>query len=1188
MKHFYLLVFQLFFVVVIPITSWAQQSSKSDVGLSLDDVRLGLWSRFGTVESFAAKLKMPQSELEEFLTAHQWDLPTAPAVRLTNADLSGISEPLAPSSKNRLLDAFVNKNGKPDSNTQAIIGCDYDGITLAFLCKELEPDKLITSYPKKDPFPEVQRWFRDGDLVALKTKAGFPGNRLALNRTKVPETSVLLDDCVIIFLTPVSIGKDRSNLSPAAFVPDPAKWLSETTPAGKKSRVYLEGCYYAIAINPNGAVLDFFYDPWDSGTVCPAWSSRAQVIDYISSDFWSTEVRIPWESLKPTLNKDAVWAVDLARLSRTEDSGGVMIRSADSVLLRYNYSPSPIVLTPPVPLPEIKLSILEKGIGADQFPDLAAWDQQSPLSEFAEIRSGKKSEAIETRVTHDAETLFVRFDCQEQDLEKLKVVTPEEELAEYGETNRKRNYLDRREQFGLDWGDYVEVILAPNFEFDDHFHGGLFTFLVNSRGDLLERYYDSYGMNNVAPHPQWNSGARTKVTKSGNVWSVELAIPFDTLTRNDKASSTWGLNLHRCQSAPASGSSEKHFLWSSLPAAIDVPGWSMSLRSLRDERHLGVMTIEPDTISLGSKNRPGTAVARSQSDADRKLADRDRSSDRISDIAFPDSKHGWAVGGLGTIRHTSDGGITWQEQESGTDFILEKVFFLDKENGWVVGGWPRDSAVSLYGGMGVILATQDGGKTWNSQINGGSTWLKDIFFLDNKTGWAVGEFGVVMKTTDGGNQWRQVKNTGTRSWLYGITFLDGKHGVAVGHDETILLSNDGGENWKPQSSPVPHRANGWPSAYRAVAFSDLQNGWIAGDGGAILATQDGGKSWELESLDLPDTAIDLASFEDLDIAPNGVVRAVSPFVMMRKSPDESVWKVVKTGHSSMFRAVSFADDKNGWLAGERGVIMRCSDGGSSWSKQEKSPREMGLLYATAHDHHLNSAPLSVVSEKYDSAYVCVSRGVRPFELDGDYNRNMVAASAMASGVSTVHSFVDFSWRLRDQPHHIAQRYQNFAGIEGAERRLVAMIRALKPRILMAEQPVLQENYYAHGVGEIARAQIMAFDSAANPEKFPELLALGLKPHAPEKLYIITNWATRMYGIHPPTLEVTALAKEFSNRLGMTHGEARARSRNCFWGMLDRARPPSSSANIGSWKLHLKKWLGEIDLPEKNLFDFPRQ
>ena len=1055
---------------------------------------------------------------------------------------------------------------------------------MSITCRELQLDRLRADFPAVDTLPEKERRFWDGDHVGL-TKAF--GNDLrgikSWAEKQTPTTqSVLLDDCVIIMLTPVQIGKDRSYLFPAPFVPDPVKWLQETEPPADR-RVFLDGAYYAVAVNPNGAVLDVFFDPWDGGTICPAWPSQAQVNARKGDGFWRVDVNIPWSSLKPRINEDAVWGVDLARVRRGGDSPGHVTRSPQSTLLRYDVPISQPALKLR-PTPETSVKPLAGGKPVEAFPAQEVWNTVPAIDEFYNINGGRKADGIQARITHDSRTLFVRFDSRERDLDRLRVVTAADERAEYGEGNRKCNYLDRREQFGLDWGDYVEVILAPNLDFADRFHGGMFTFLVNSRGDLLERYYDDYGMFNVSPCPQWSSGAKVRVAKTDGSWSAELAIPLDVLCTTGKVSSTWGLNLHRCQSAQVTGGREAHLCWSMTHPSFEASGWPPTLKSLRDGGRLGVMHIEADRVKVESHpDRPRPAAARSAKSAAVKPATRQRQSDRLASVCFADRLHGWAAGGMGTLLHTSDGGTTWKQQAGGTDFILEKVFFIDRDHGWAVGGWPRDAAVSVLGGMGVILATVDGGRQWTKQLDGEATWLKDVFFLDRRLGWAVGEFGTVLKTTDGGKHWRQIKRTGTASWLYGITFLDDCRGFAVGHDETILRTNDGGQTWTLQPGPVPHRANGWPAAYRAVAFADGQRGWIVGDGGSILQTVDGGDSWQLDRFDLPRDAAELASFENLTVAPNGTAWAVSPVGLFSRRSGDTRWRVVRTGEPGWLRAVSLPDAQAGWLVGERGTVLHTSDGGQTWTRQRDSGRDMGLLYATAHDHHLNSGPLSVVSERFDTAYVCCGRGVRPFELGGDYNRHVVAAAAMAVGVPVVHSFVEFCWRERDLPHCIAQRYQNYGGIEGIERRLVAMIRALRPRILVAEQPVIQEGYYAHGVGEVARALIRAFDSAADPKEFPELLALGLEPHAPQKLYVISTWANQLYRIHPPTLRVAASPDQFSERLGMTFGRAKARSRYCFWGLLDRPLPPKDSLGGGRWDLHLKKWRGKIEIPEQSLY-----
>ncbi|MBI3408915.1 MAG: hypothetical protein HY040_11225 [Planctomycetes bacterium] len=68
----------------------------------------------------------------------------------------------------------------------------------------------------------------------------------------------------------------------------------------------------------------------------------------------------------------------------------------------------------------------------------------------------------------------------------------------------------------------------------------------------------------------------------------------------------------------------------------------------------------------------------------------------------------WIAGRPGTVLlHTKDGGDTWQLLKTGQPLPLHGVFFLDDKTGWAVGE------------MGLVLATTDGGQSWNSQRQGG-------------------------------------------------------------------------------------------------------------------------------------------------------------------------------------------------------------------------------------------------------------------------------------------------------------------------------------------------------------------------------------------------------------------------------------------------------------------------------------
>jgi photosystem II stability/assembly factor-like uncharacterized protein len=39
----------------------------------------------------------------------------------------------------------------------------------------------------------------------------------------------------------------------------------------------------------------------------------------------------------------------------------------------------------------------------------------------------------------------------------------------------------------------------------------------------------------------------------------------------------------------------------------------------------------------------------------------------------------------------------------------------------------------------------NGGSSWQTQTSGAPQWLNSVYFVDSKTGWAVGENGAILK-----------------------------------------------------------------------------------------------------------------------------------------------------------------------------------------------------------------------------------------------------------------------------------------------------------------------------------------------------------------------------------------------------------------------------------------------------------
>jgi photosystem II stability/assembly factor-like uncharacterized protein len=64
----------------------------------------------------------------------------------------------------------------------------------------------------------------------------------------------------------------------------------------------------------------------------------------------------------------------------------------------------------------------------------------------------------------------------------------------------------------------------------------------------------------------------------------------------------------------------------------------------------------------------------------------------------------WMAGSPGTrILHTPDGGKTWQWQDTNQHSAIQALHFIDEQRGWAVGA------------LGKVLATRDGGQTWIRQ-----------------------------------------------------------------------------------------------------------------------------------------------------------------------------------------------------------------------------------------------------------------------------------------------------------------------------------------------------------------------------------------------------------------------------------------------------------------------------------------
>lgn len=233
--------------------------------------------------------------------------------------------------------------------------------------------------------------------------------------------------------------------------------------------------------------------------------------------------------------------------------------------------------------------------------------------------------------------------------------------------------------------------------------------------------------------------------------------------------------------------------------------------------------------------------------------------------------------------------IHWVQQLTGVSANLNRIYFVDANNGWAVGN------------SGTILHTTDGGSDWNSETSGITDNLADVYFLDDLHGWAVGGASV-LKTTDGGLNWKVVTSTGLSSAASSVfplsdgnTVLFGGQGalISVGYSIDLFSSSNDGSSWAA-TNPLDWTYN-YRDTINDIYFVSATRGWLAAEvnnygsnaGPAIAFTNDGGTNWSPQTL------------------PNGI--------------------------GSSIVDIGFTSSTMGWAASSNGSILNTSDGGATWA-----------------------------------------------------------------------------------------------------------------------------------------------------------------------------------------------------------------------------------------------------------------
>jgi photosystem II stability/assembly factor-like uncharacterized protein len=178
----------------------------------------------------------------------------------------------------------------------------------------------------------------------------------------------------------------------------------------------------------------------------------------------------------------------------------------------------------------------------------------------------------------------------------------------------------------------------------------------------------------------------------------------------------------------------------------------------------------------------------------------------MSAVDFIDNNTGWLVeiiwGGFGcygsVIRKTMDGGMNWEVKD--TNYALYKIKSLNSDFIYGIGS---TSLCELCPLISNLARTSDGGATWTQELVNGlytRNGLNDISISSLNVLTAVGFwdstywgdlYGNVLRSTDSGNTWSMQIFTSTEM-LNGVSFIDDYTGWIVGNNGIIFKTTNGG------------------------------------------------------------------------------------------------------------------------------------------------------------------------------------------------------------------------------------------------------------------------------------------------------------------------------------------------------------------------------------------------------------
>ncbi|MBS1493837.1 MAG: hypothetical protein JST55_10010 [Bacteroidetes bacterium] len=262
--------------------------------------------------------------------------------------------------------------------------------------------------------------------------------------------------------------------------------------------------------------------------------------------------------------------------------------------------------------------------------------------------------------------------------------------------------------------------------------------------------------------------------------------------------------------------------------------------------------------------------------------------------------------------------LTAQVQTSQPFNFITKLCFRNALTGYAVGGTNQNGSY--------VLKTLDGGNSWQKVTSSCTSYLTDIKFISDNTGYCCSVDGEVAVTTNGGSEWIKIYQC-LNSHSFTIGMFDSFSGFLCGQGAFKRILQ-GGAGWyvDPLNTQSYITASSVLSSSKA-AICGINDG--AGQQyGLLMYTTNSGINWFGSSYnaDIPDIQFNDISF----INENTGYVAGDKGNFFKTVNGGALWNVLPAPTTKTILSVFFINNSSGYIGGQD-LFMRSTDGGANFN-----------------------------------------------------------------------------------------------------------------------------------------------------------------------------------------------------------------------------------------------------------------